>query len=180
MATKAKAKEITMADKLDKLAELQKIHTKVDEIGVLKGELPVEVSDLEDEIAGMNIRTKKIQNDIETLKEDLATRKNGIKDAEGLILKYDKQINTVKNNREFDALTKEIEMQKLEIQLCEKKIKEANFAIEQAEKNLADTQEKVAIRQKELEGKKVELGQIIAETEKEELELSKKAEESRN
>jgi len=175
MATKAKVKEITMADKLDNLAELQNIHTKIDEIGVLRGELPVEVSDLEDDIAGLNIRVKKIQHDVETLKEELASRKNGIKDAEALILKYDKQINSVKNNREFDALTKEIEMQKLEIQLCEKKIKESTFSIELAEKNLEDTLGRVAIKQKDLEGKKVELGQIIAETEKEENELKAKA-----
>jgi uncharacterized protein len=176
MAKATKVKEITIADKLDKLAELQKIHTKIDEIQVLKGELPIEVSDLEDEIAGLNIRISKIQADIENQKEEVASRRLAIEESETLIQRYDAQINAVKNNREFDALTKEIEMQRLEIQLSEKKIKESSFGMEQAEKNLADTTARLEQKQNNLDGKKVELDQIVAETEKEERELLAKIE----
>lgn len=175
MAKATKGKELSVADKLEQLAELQRIHTKIDEIQVLKGELPMEVSDLEDDIAGLNIRINKIKADIASLHEEVASRRNGIKEAEALILKYDTQINSVKNNREFDALTKEIEMQRLEIQLCEKKIREGTFAVEQSQKNLEETTAKLEQKQSNLDAKKVELDQIIAETEKEENELLAKS-----
>src|SRR5687768_11639093 len=108
MSIKSKAKETGISEKLEKLASLQQIHTKIDQIHVLKGELPIEVSDLEDDIAGMQIRINKIKSDLESLNEETVSRRNSIKESEALILKYDKQINAVKNNREFDALTKEI------------------------------------------------------------------------
>lgn len=171
----AKVKDSGISEKLATLTELQKLHSKIDLIQVMKGELPIEVSDLEDEIAGMEIRLNKMRSDMVQAEEEINNRKNTIKDAQALILKYDKQLLNVKNNREFDALTKEIELQKLDIQLSEKKIKEANFSIESANAALKETEDKLEIKRKNLEVKKGELDKIIADTEKEENELSSKA-----
>lgn len=172
MATK---KDSIIADKLDQLAQLQSIHTKIDQIQILKGELPIEVADLEDEIAGMNIRLQKIEKDVEQAREQIESRKNIIKEAQALITKYERQLDSVKNNREFDALSKEIELQKLDIQISEKKIKEANFSIDSAEKNLEELKGRIQVKSENLDAKKKELGYIVAETEKEEKELSEKA-----
>ena len=162
----AKVKDLTVSDKLNTLAQLQSLHSKIDRIQVMKGELPIEVSDLEDDIAGLEIRVSKMLKDIENAKEEIADRRNSIKDANALILKYDKQLQNVKNNREFDALTKEIEIQKLDIQLSEKKIKEATFSTESAEAASNDTRTKLEAKKKNLEAKKGELDKIIADTEK--------------
>jgi len=171
----ASKKELTMADKLDQLAELQSIHSKIDQIQILKGELPIEVADLEDEIAGMQTRLQKIEKDIATAQELITTRKNTIKEAQTLITKYERQLDTVKNNREFDALSKEIELQRLDIQISEKKIREANFSIESSEIALAELKGKIEQKTANLDGKKSELSHIVAETEKEEQELAAKA-----
>lgn len=171
----SKKKELTIADKLNQLADLQAIHSKIDEIEILKGELPIEVADLEDEIAGMETRLAKIQRDIADAENEITEKRNAIKDSQNMIAKYDKQLNTVKNNREFDALSKEIENQKLDIQLCERRIREGNTRLEAFAKQLTETEEKIQVKAKELGSKKDELGKIIAETEKEEKDLTNKA-----
>lgn len=172
MATK---KDSIIADKLDQLSQLQSIHTKIDQIQILKGELPIEVADLEDEIAGMTIRLQKFEKEIESAREQIESRKNVIKEAQALITKYERQLDSVKNNREFDALSKEIELQKLDIQISEKKIKEANFSIDNSTKLLEDLSIKIQLKSDNLNAKKKELGHIVAETEKEEKELTAKA-----
>ena len=174
MATKTA--ELTIADKLDQLYDLQSIHSKLDKIQILRGELPMEVSDLEDDIVGLETRTANIKGDIEGKEEDIASRRNGMKEAETLIARYKAQLENVKNNREFDALTKEVELQDLEIQLHEKKIKETHFAIEGSQEILKETEEKLDAFKKNLDQKKVELEKITKETEKEEEKLNKKAE----
>lgn len=173
----AKVKDLTVSDKLNTLSQLQSLHSKIDRIQVMKGELPIEVSDLEDDIAGLEMRSNKMLKDIESAKEEIVERRNSIKDANALILKYDKQLQNVKNNREFDALTKEIEIHKLDIQLSEKKIKEAIFSTESAESASNETKTKLEAKKKNLEAKKGELDKIIADTEKEEEKISSKIEE---
>ena len=170
--------EQSVEQKLKALYELQSIHTKIDSIRHLRGELPMEVADLEDEVAGLSTRISKIKADLDDTEDAIVTRKNMIKDAQALIKKYEGQQNNVKNNREFDAVTKEIEIQGLEIQVCEKKIKEFQFEIT----NKTEVYEKVLVdletRNKDLEIKKSELDTIIAETEKEERELAVLAEKA--
>lgn len=173
----AKKNDNVIAIKLDQLSKLQEIHTKIDQIQILKGELPIEVADLEDEIAGMNTRLKKINSDIEDSTELIVTRNNTIKDANSLISKYERQLDTVKNNREFDALSKEIELQKLDVKISEKKIKEATNNIDFSKSQLDDLKAKIDIKNDNLNAKKKELGHIVAETEKEEIELNQKSEE---
>src|SRR5690554_4211206 len=125
----AAVKELSIEDKLKALHELQSIDCKIDEINTLRGELPIEVDDLEDEIAGLETRFSKIEDEIASLEEDLAIRRNSIKDSEKLIARYKEHQDNVKNSREFDALSKEVEMQTLEIQLSEKKIREGLVSI---------------------------------------------------
>ena len=120
----AKATEISIEEKLRQLFTLQKIDTKIDEIEVLKGELPIEVSDLEDEITGLETRLKNLNDTVKDIEKEGQKFTTRISEGEGLIKKYTKQLDDVKNNREFDALSKELEMQKLEIQLAEKKARE--------------------------------------------------------
>ncbi|MFN0276386.1 MAG: zinc ribbon domain-containing protein [Chitinophagales bacterium] len=170
-----KTKELTIKESLQALFNLQKIHSKIDQINILKGELPMEVSDLEDEIAGLDTRHKKLEGELKEIETDVANRKAATSEAKSHIKKYEQQQNNVKNSREFDALTKEIELNKLDIELNEKKVKEAKvgqeaktLAIEQAKKDLD-------VKKKELKKKKEELTRIIDETEKEEAELDKKA-----
>ena len=121
-ATKNK-KESTIADKLDALFELQKIDSKIDSIRTIRGELPLEVQDLEDEIGGLNTRIAKIEEEIKELETEISDRKIASKDSETAIAKYKEQQNNVRNNREFESLSKEIEFQELEIKLHEKKSK---------------------------------------------------------
>lgn len=170
--------EQTVEQKLRALYELQTIHTKIDKIRQVRGELPMEVADLEDEVAGLETRIKKIKGELDDLEDAIVNRKSMIKDAQGSIKKYEAQLNDVKNNREYDAISKEIEIQGLEIQVCEKKIKEYGFEIttktQVYEKAVADLEE----RKRDLEAKKSELHNITAETEKEEEDLSLKAKEA--
>jgi predicted nucleic acid-binding Zn-ribbon protein len=168
----AKKKELTgVAEKLEQLADLQTIHTKMDQIKILRGELPIEVADLEDEISGLEKRMVKIGAEIKEAEDTLTQRKQSIKDANNLITKYDKQLLNVKNNREYDALTKEIELQKLEIQLAERKIRDADFSLESLKKNLEETKARHSLKAANLASKKKELNHITKETEKEEQEL---------
>ena len=121
--------EQTVEQKLKALYELQNIHTKIDKIRQVRGELPMEVADLEDEVAGLETRIQKIKAELDDTEDAIVNRKNMIKDSQALIKKYEKQLEDVKNNREYDALTKEVEIQNLEIQVCEKKIREFGFEI---------------------------------------------------
>jgi predicted nucleic acid-binding Zn-ribbon protein len=164
--------EQTVEQKLLALYELQTIHTKIDKIRQVRGELPMEVADLEDDVAGLETRIQKIKAELDDLEDDIVTRKNLIKEALANTKKYETQLNEVKNNREYDAISKEIEIQGLDIQVSEKKIKEFGFEITNKtqvyEKALADLE----ARKSDLEAKKAELGTITAETEKEESELN--------
>ncbi len=171
----SKEKEISMEEKLLKLYDLQTIDTQIDKLQTLRGELPLEVKDLEDEIEGLNTRLTNLENEVVTMKEDIANHKNNIVEATTLIAKYTKQQNNVKNNREFDALTKEIELQNLEIQLSEKKTKDGNYKIEAKKQMTEDAKAKLAVKEGELKIKKKELDKIISETDKEEKELNKQS-----
>ncbi|MCO5248968.1 MAG: C4-type zinc ribbon domain-containing protein [Chitinophagales bacterium] len=173
----AKRKTLSVDKKLKQLTQLQDIHTQMDKIRILRGELPMEVADLEDEVSGMNIRYEKLKNAIEEGRTTIIDKKHFITDNENTIIKYDKQLNSVKNNREFDALTKEIEMRKLDIQLAEKKIREAEFSLSSSENLLQQIEAQMKDVTSNLEVKKSELGHIVAETEKEEQELEAKASE---
>ena len=168
--------EQTVEEKLKALYELQTIHTKVDRIRQVRGELPMEVSDLEDDVAGLETRIQKIKAELDDLEDDIVTRKNLIKDSQANIKKYETQLNEVKNNREYDAISKEIEIQGLDIQVSEKKIREFGFEIatktDVYEKALADLE----ARKSDLDAKKEELGTITSETQKEENEFSALAE----
>lgn len=170
--------EQTVEEKLRALYELQTLHTKIDKIRQIRGELPMEVADLEDEVAGLETRIQKFKGELDDTEDAIVNRKNMIKEAQNLIKKYDTQLKEVKNNREYDALTKEVEIQNLEIQVCEKKIREHGFEITQKtevyEKALADLES----RKKDLDNKKGELQTITAETEKEEQSLTKKSEKA--
>jgi len=170
--------EQTVEQKLKALYELQTLHTKIDKIRQIRGELPMEVADLEDEVAGLETRIQKFKNELDDTEDAIVTRKNMIKEAQTLIKKYEAQLKEVKNNREYDALTKEVEIQNLEIQVCEKKIREFGFDITQKtevyEKALADLE----VRRKDLDLKKSELQTITAETEKEEESLNDRAEKA--
>lgn len=160
--------EQTVEQKLKALYQLQAIHTQIDRIRQVRGELPMEVSDLEDEVAGLETRIQKIKSELDELEDSVVTRKNMIKDAQTATRKYETQLTEVKNNREYDAISKEIEIQGLEILVSEKKIKEHGFEIanktEVYQKALADLEE----RKRDLEIKKSELDTITSETEKEE------------
>jgi predicted nucleic acid-binding Zn-ribbon protein len=167
--------EKTVEQKLQALYELQTIHTQIDKIRQIRGELPVEVADLEDDVAGLETRIQKIKTDLDDLEDAIVTRKNTIKEAGVAIKKYEAQLNEVKNNREYEAISKEVEIQGLDIQVSEKKIKEFGFDIvtktEVYEKALSDLDG----RKKDLEIKQSELSVITSETQKEEEDLSNKA-----
>lgn len=160
--------EQTVEQKLEALWSLQTIHTKIDKIRQLRGELPIEVADLEDEIAGLETRLEKIRTELDDLEDSIVKRKNMIKDADAAIKKYESQLNEVKNNREYDAISKEIEIQNLEIQVCEKRIREAEFEISNKTANYDKTQESLAYSKGELDVKKQELETITEETKVEE------------
>jgi len=164
--------EQTVEQKLKALYELQTIHTKIDKIRQVRGELPMEVADLEDDVAGLETRIQKIKAELDDFEDDIVTRKNLIKEAQANIKKYDGQLAEVKNNREYEAISKEIEIQGLDIQVSEKKIREFGFEIATKtsvyEKALADLE----ARKSDLDAKKDELGTITAETQKEENELT--------
>ncbi len=169
------AKQMSVEEQLRTLYGLQLIHSRVDEIHMMRGELPMEVSDLEDEIAGLETRIAKIDEGIQASNDYITERKNAAKDAEALIARYTQQLDNVKNNREFDALTKELDLQKLEIQLSEKRIREAGEEIEAKNVTKGEAQEKIAAKNKELDVKKKELDEVLKETEKEEKRLEKEA-----
>lgn len=169
--TKTKGK--TVEEKLTSVNDLQQVDSRIDEIQRLKGELPIEVADLEDDIEGLDNRINRLQEEIKEFEEQISEKNNIKKESEALIIKYTKQQENVKNNREFDALTKEIELQNLEIQIADKRIREANEGIESKEEYLESSQELVESRKEDLKEKKVELDKIIKKTEKDEKALDK-------
>lgn len=172
----AKKKEVTVEQKLCALYDLQLIDSRIDEIRNVRGELPLEVEDLEDEVAGLEKRLEKMNNDLETIDHDIKSKKIKIEEAGALMKKYSEQQKNVRNNREFNAISKEIEFQELEIELAEKHIKEYYAQIEQKKEVIAQTGEKLEARKAHLEHKNGELNEILNETEKEEKLLKKKSE----
>lgn len=170
--------EQTVEQKLKALWSLQTIHTKIDKIRQVRGELPIEVADLEDEIAGLETRLEKIRVDLDDLEDSIVKRKNMIKDAQSAIKKYEGQLNEVKNNREYDAISKEIEIQGLEIQVCEKRIKEAEFEIKNKTEGYDKTLSNLDFNKAELAVKQNELETITSETQIEEDALLTKAEDA--
>ncbi|MBS1732312.1 MAG: hypothetical protein JST02_03360 [Bacteroidetes bacterium] len=164
----ASVKEFSVEEKLSSLVTLQKIDSKLDEIQILKGELPMEVKDLEDEIEGLHARQTRVEEEINGIQEFIEQKKEAIKEAQALIKKYEKQSENVKNNREFEAINKEIEMQQLEEKLCEKHIKDATEEIAEKAKQLDFAKKAVNTKETNLNAKKAELEKIIKETEKEE------------
>jgi len=173
----AKKKEATVEDKLRALYDLQLIDSRVDEIRSVRGELPLEVEDLEDDVLGLKTRMDKLKTDVETINFEITAKKNLIEESKALIKKYAEQQKNVRNSREFNSLSKEVEFQELEIQLAEKNIKEFKVQIEQKKEVISETKEKLSERDAHLKHKKSELNAILAETEKEELALLKKSEE---
>ncbi len=170
-----KMQELTIEEKLQHLYELQKIDSEIDKIKTLRGELPLEVQDLEDEIAGLETRIENHKGEILELEKGISVRKQEIKKSEESIKKYSEQLDNVRNNREYDALTKEIEFQKLEIELQEKKIREAQKSIAEKEAFMADAKQRYEDKTSDLEAKKNELNDIINETHKDEESLLEKS-----
>ncbi|GAB2608340.1 zinc ribbon domain-containing protein [Belliella aquatica] len=164
--------ESTVAQRLEALHNLQKIDSRLDSIVKVRGALPEEVQDLEDEIAGYETRVEKFNSDILSLDDEIKKHKENIKESEKLIKKYQEQQMNVRNNREYDAITKELELQDLEIQVSKKKIGEAQTRIETKNRDLDELKDVVKDRKKDLENKQGELQNIVAESEAEEAKLN--------
>lgn len=175
----AQVKEFSVEEKLTALVTLQKIESKLDETHILKGELPMEVADLEDEITGLHARQTRIEEEINGVTEFIQQRREAIKESEALEKKYEKQSANVKNNREFEAINKEIEMQQLEVKLAEKHIKDATEEIAEKAVLLEKAKKNIATKEAILATKKSELEKIISATEKEEKHFLKLAEAAR-
>lgn len=173
----AATKELNVEEKLRAIYDLQLIDTRIDEIRNVRGELPLEVEDLEDEVAGLSSRSEKLKADLEVMEEQIKTKKNAIDEHQEAIKKYTKQQDNVRNNREFNSLTKEVEFQELEIQLTEKHIKEMKASMEHKKQVIDDSREKLDLKSNHLKHKKAELSDIMSETEKEETFLIKKSAE---
>jgi len=173
----AKKKEVTVEEKLRALYDLQLIDSGIDEINSVSGELPLEVEDLEDEIAGLNTRLSNFLEDVANLETDINNKKLLIDESKALMKKYEEQQKKVRNNREFDSITKEIEYQELEIQLAEKRIGEFSARIEQKNEIINATKGKLAKQSDHLKHKKAELNGILKETEKEQKMLALKSAE---
>ena len=179
MAAKAAKKELSIADKLDALFELQKIDSQIDKIRTVRGELPLEVQDLEDEVAGLQTRISNLEEEVAQLDTEVSDRKNASKDSETAIAKYKEQQNNVRNNREYESLSKEIEFQELEIKLHEKKTKEARFKIESKQEVLDEAKTQLELRSSDLATKKSELDAIISETQVDEDKLLKSSDNAK-
>ncbi len=174
MAAKKTLEEISVAEKLDNLALLQSVDTKIDNIKILRGELPLEVKGLEDELEGLKTRKKTTEELINDSKENISNQKNSSEQATELIKKYEKDQMKVRNNREFDSINKELEFQKLEIELADKKIKEFELLISEKKQIIDDTKIKIKEKEVRLDEKKKELDEIIKQTAEEEEKLLKK------
>ncbi|KUG08821.1 zinc ribbon domain-containing protein [Solirubrum puertoriconensis] len=165
------ASDITVASKLEALLNLQRIDSQLDEIRRVRGDLPEEVRDLEDEIAGYEVRVAKFDEEVAALNEQIKARKQAAKDAEALIRRYEDQQQNVRNNREYEAIAKEIELQKLEIQISEKKVREAQYQIDQKNIEIGGTKQRLEERRKDLVNKQAELQVIVGESEADEQKL---------
>lgn len=173
----AKKKELTVEERLRALYDLQLIDSRVDEIRNVRGELPLEVRDLEDEVEGFKLRLQKLEDSLTDIENQIKAKKNLMEEAKVLIKKYNEQQKNVRNNREFNSLAKEVEFQELEIQLAEKHIKEFKAQIEQKKEVIEGTKERLQEREEHLKHKKGDLDAILAETEKEEKVLLEKSEQ---
>lgn len=172
-----KKAEVTVEEKLRTLYDLQLIDSQIDELQNIRGELPLEVQDLEDEVEGLKVRLTKFKDELEHLQAEIGNKKNAIEESKALIKKYNEQLKKVRNNREYNSITKEIEFQDLEIQLSEKRIKEFKAQIEHKKETLKKIEEKKKQSETHLKHKKEELDSILSETEKEEDFLKEKARE---
>ena len=168
--------EIPVEDRLRALYNLQLVDSEIDKIKTLRGELPLEVQDLEDDIAGLETRLGNLKEEVVALEKSVQKKHNEIVDSEGLIKKYEEQQKNVRNNREFDSLSKEIEYQNLEIELYNKKIKEFNVQIEEKKLVISESEGLLEERKSDLDNKRSELDEIISDTQKEEEGLYKKLE----
>ncbi len=173
----ATTKELSVEDKLRAIYDLQIIDTRIDEIRNVRGELPLEVDDLEDEVAGLSTRLEKLKSDLVNIEELIKTKKNAIDEHQAAIKRYSEQQKNVRNNREFNSLTKEVEFQELEIQLAEKQIKEMKASIDHKKDVIASSKDKLEQKSTHLKHKKAELNDIMSETQKEESFLHEKSAE---
>jgi len=178
--TKKAEVEISVEERLRALYSLQLVDSEIDKIKTLRGELPLEVQDLEDEIAGLETRLGNLREEVVSLEKSVQKKNNEISDSQALIKKYEEQQKNVRNNREFDSLSKEIEYQNLEIELYNKKIKEFNTQIEEKKVVIAESEGILNERKADLENKRAELDDIISDTQKEEEGLFKKLEKVQN
>jgi len=172
-------KDASIEEKLDGLFNLQKIDSEIDRIRIIRGELPIEVEDLEDDIAQLETRTNKIQSEIDEIDQDISNRKIASKESDAAILKYKERQNNVRNNREYESLTKEIEFQELEIKLNEKRTKEGKIKIENKKEIFNEAKERLESKKSDLETKKAELDSIISATQKDENKLLKASKEAK-
>ncbi len=173
----ANTKELSVEEKLRALYDLQIIDTRIDEIRNVRGELPLEVDDLEDEVAGLSSRSEKLKSDLDIMEDQIKAKKIAIEDHQESIKKYTKQQETVRNNREFNSLTKEVEFQELEIQLNEKQMKEMRASMEHKKQVISDSKDRLEQKSTHLKHKKEELNDIMSETQKEETFLTQKSAE---
>ena len=172
-------KDSSIEEKLDGLFNLQKIDSEIDRIRIIRGELPIEVEDLEDEIVGLETRTGKIQSEIDEIDQDISNRKIASKESDAAIVKYKERQNNVRNNREYESLSKEIEFQELEIKLNEKRTKEGKIKIENKKEVLAEATDRLNLKKTDLATKKAELDSIISATQKDENKLLKASKEAK-
>ncbi|MBU87008.1 MAG: hypothetical protein CMC53_02850 [Flavobacteriaceae bacterium] len=173
----AKKTDFTVEEKLRALYDLQLIDSRIDKIRSVRGELPLEVEDLEDEVAGLKVRIEKINEELNQYTDEIKSKKNAIEHSKSMIKKYNDQQKNVRNNRAFESLSKEIEFQELEIELCTKQIKELDAQIEFKKESIENNNVNLNDRSEHLEHKKGELDDILKETENEENELLKKSSE---
>lgn len=178
VAETSEEREVSVEEKLRALYSLQMIDSQIDKIRIIRGELPLEVQDLEDEIAGLETRIQNYTDEMSELENMINEKKTLMIDSDALIKKYESQLNNVRNNREYDSLTKEIEFQNLEIQLAEKRIKEFGANLVSKKEVIADSEALIADKKIDLENKRKELDDIIAENEKDEELLKQKSGEN--
>jgi len=175
--TKSAETELTIEEKLRALYSLQLVDSEIDKIRTLRGELPLEVQDLEDDVAGLETRIGNLKNEIAELDKSMVGKTNEITASQALIKKYEEQQNNVRNNREYDSLSKEIEFQTLEIELCNKKIREFTAQVAEKKEVMDEAQTSLDERKRDLESKKAELEDITRDTQKEEEQLANKSSE---
>ena len=176
-STKTSETELTIEEKLRALYSLQIVDSDIDKIRTLRGELPLEVQDLEDEVAGLETRITNLKAETAEMEKSILNKNNEIVNSQGLMKKYEEQQNNVRNNREYDSLSKEIEFQALEIELCNKKIREFTVLLNEKNAVMEEALKVLEERTKDLEGKKAELDDITRDTQKEEEILDKRSEE---